>query len=82
MPCLTCGGSREIPAPDGFAVCPDCVKPELKSRKIIYCDHCKCDTDTCSKLFYADGYKEWKEGDPCPNCGEELYEAASRDDIP
>ena len=52
--------------------------------KVIYCDHCKADNATLSKLFWPDieSKKVWKEGDACPRCGYELCEADSFDEIP
>lgn len=49
---------------------------------VIYCDRCKVNALQCSKLFYETGREEWHEDDECPNCGYELSEADTFEDIP
>jgi hypothetical protein len=49
-------------------------------KMLKYCDRCKWDSVRCSKGI-PDG-KSVEEMKECPDCGNELYEARSLDDIP
>jgi hypothetical protein len=48
--------------------------------ELKYCDRCKWDSESCSKGI-PDGM-DIDDMTECPDCGQELYELESREDIP